>query len=303
MTLALFGLVIFILSFVIGGLNRQTSEKTNLAPSAWFARVIGGLMFFGGVIWACAVIVPAGYKGVLLHFGAVRGQKSEGFHLVVPFVQEVVLMEVRTQKEQSEASAASKDLQIVSTTLALNFRIDSNKVATLYRNVGKEYKARIIDPAVQESIKVVTAQYTAEELIKLRARVKSEVEQDITERLGAYNIIVEPAGLSITNFDFSPEFNKAIEQKQVAQQQAEQQRYILQKAELEKQTAITIAEGKSESAKLNAEALRVQGGSLVIAREWIEKWNGTLPAVYGGGQGMIIDLGTLLRDQPVAAAR
>ncbi len=297
MGLAFFGIVLFVLSFIIGGLNRQTSDKSNLAPTAWIARVVGLVMFVGGVLWACAVIVPAGHRGVLLHLGAVRGLKQEGFHLIAPFLQEVILMEVRTQKEQSEASAASKDLQIVSTTLALNFRVDPDRVHTLYRNVGTEYKARIIDPAVQESIKVVTAQYTAEELIKLRARVKSEVELDITERLGAYNILVEPAGLSITNFDFSPEFNKAIEQKQVAQQQAEQQRYILQKAELEKQTAITIAEGKSESAKLNADALRVQGGSLVIAREWIEKWNGTLPAVYGGGQGMIIDLGTLLENQ------
>jgi regulator of protease activity HflC (stomatin/prohibitin superfamily) len=246
------------------------------------------------------VIVPAGYRGVKIHLGAVRGKLSEGFHFIVPFFQNVELMEVRTQKEESQASAASKDLQIVTTTLALNFRVDPDKVDVLFRNVGTQYKARIIDPAVQESIKVVTAQYTAEELIKLRSKVKAEVELDITERLGAYNIIVEPAGLSITNFDFSPEFNKAIEQKQVAQQQAEQQRYILQKAELEKQTAITIAQGKSEAAKLNAEALRVQGGSLVIAREWIEKWNGTLPAVYGG-QGMIIDLGSLLRDQQTGA--
>ena len=89
---------------------------------------------------------------------------------------------------------------------------------------------------------------------------------------------------------------RAIEAKQVAQQQAEQQRYVLQKAELEKQTAIMIAQGKSEAAKLNAEALKVQGGGLVISREWIEKWDGKLPSVYGGGQGMIIDLGSLMKD-------
>lgn len=300
MGLAFFGILLFIASFVLRGLNTQTSEKTNLRPIAWTTRVIGMVMMVVGVLWASAVIIPAGHYGVKLQLGAVAGRMPEGFHLILPFVQTVVLIEVRTQIEESHATAASKDLQTVATDLALNFRVDPDKVDVLYRNVGPQYIARIIHPAVQESVKVVTAQFTAEDLIKFRAKVKGEVEQEITRRLKSYNLIVEPAGLSITNFDFSPEFNRAIEQKQVAQQQAEQQKYILQKAELEKQTAITIAEGKSKAAQLNAEALKVQGGSLVIAREWIEKWSGTLPSVYSGGpgQGMIIDLGTLLKDNP-----
>jgi regulator of protease activity HflC (stomatin/prohibitin superfamily) len=121
---------------------------------------------------------------------------------------------------------------------------------------------------------------------------------DITKRLKAYDIIVEPSGLSITNFDFSPEFNRAIEQKQVAQQEAEKQKYILQQAELQKQTEVARAEGTAQAAKLNAEALKVQGAGLVIAREWIEKWDGKLPNVYGGtGGGMIFDLSTLMKNQ------
>ena len=100
------------------------------------------------------------------------------------------------------------------------------------------------------------------------------------------------------NFDFSPEFNKAIEQKQVAQQEAEKQKYVLQQAELQKQTAIAKAQGTAEAAKLNAESLKVQGAGLVIAREWIEKWDGKLPSVYGatGSGGMIFDLGSLMRE-------
>jgi regulator of protease activity HflC (stomatin/prohibitin superfamily) len=211
-------------------------------------------------------------------------------------MNQVVVLEVRTQKEESQATAASRDLQNVTTSLALNFRVDASRVVELYRDVGIDYKARVIDPAVQESLKTVTAEYTAEELIKFRPKVKAEVEKEIAQRLGKYNLLVEPSGLSITNFAFSEEFNRAIELKQVAQQQAEQQRYVLQKAELEKQTAVMIAQGKSEAAKLNAEALKVQGGSLVISREWIEKWDGRLPSVYGGGQGMIIDLGSLMKD-------
>jgi regulator of protease activity HflC (stomatin/prohibitin superfamily) len=157
------------------------------------------------------------------------------------------------------------------------------------------YRDRIIDPAVQESIKMVTAQFTAEELIKNRAAVKAAVEADITGRLQQYNILVEPAGLSITNFNFSPEFNAAIEAKQVAQQEFEKQRYVLQKAELERQTTVTKAKGLAEAAQLNARALQAQGGSKVIAREWIDRWDGHLPQVAGSGS-YIIDINSLLKE-------
>jgi regulator of protease activity HflC (stomatin/prohibitin superfamily) len=300
--LAFIGLLIFIASFVLKGLDRQTSDKTNLGPLAWTFRIVGVVIIVVGGLWSAVTIVPAGFKAVLLAFGDVRGTLDPGIHLVVPGVNSTVLMETRTQKESSTATAASRDLQTVTTSLALNFRIDPAKIDKVYENVGTEYKVRIIDPAVQESIKVVTARYTAEELIKNRAQVKAAVEEDITKRLAAYNLIVEPLGLSITNFDFSPEFNRAIEQKQVAQQEAEKQKYVLQQAELEKETEITRAEGKAQAAKLNAAALQVQGGSLVVAREWIEKWNGQLPSVAtgggSGGGGVILDLSTLLRNAP-----
>jgi regulator of protease activity HflC (stomatin/prohibitin superfamily) len=227
-------------------------------------------------------------------------------HLVVPGVNQVVLLEVRTQKEVSQSTAASKDLQVVTANIALNFHINKEQAATLYQNVGTEYRARIIDPVVQESLKVVTARYTAEELIRLRDKVKNEVEKEITQRLGVYNISVEPMGVSITNFDFSEEFNKAIEQKQVAQQMAEKQKYVLQQAQLEAQTSITKAKGVAESGRINAQALQVQGGRLVLAREWIDKWDGKLPAVQGGsgsGGGMILDLRDVMGENAAATAK
>jgi regulator of protease activity HflC (stomatin/prohibitin superfamily) len=249
--------------------------------------VIGILMIIGGAIWGSVTIVPAGYSAVLMRFGAVQGQLNEGIHMIVPGVNSVELLEVRTQKEESTGTAASRDLQVVTTTVALNFRVDRSAVGKLYQNVGKEYKARIIDPTVQESIKVVTSKYTAEDLIRSRAQVKNEIEKEVTDRLSAYNLIVEPNGFSITNFDFSAEFNKAIEAKQVAQQEAEKQKYVLAKAELERQTAVAKAKGEAEAAKLNAEALKVAGGELVVAREWITKWDGQMPTVAGGNQFMI----------------
>jgi regulator of protease activity HflC (stomatin/prohibitin superfamily) len=232
---------------------------------------------------------------VLLRFGAVRGVLSEGIHMIVPYMNRVEFMEVRTQKEESEASAASKDLQMVSTTLALNFHVDPGKAGDLYRRVGLDFKARVIDPAVQESIKMVTAQFTAEQLIKNRSMVKAQVEAEITRRLEAYDVIVEPMGLSITNFSFSRDFELAIEAKQVAQQDAEKQKYVLQMADLQRQTQVTRAQGAAEAARLNAAALQAQGGSKVLAREWIEKWDGHVPTVSGTGNGVILDINSLMK--------
>lgn len=302
MALAILGFIILVFSFVLKGLNKQTPDHVNFTAFAWTARAIGLLMMIGGILMASVVLVQAGNRGVLLRFGAAYGDLAEGIHLITPGMDSVIMMETRTQKEESKATAASKDLQTVTTSLALNFHVDPNKVASIYRNVGTEYNSRIIDPAVQESLKTVTAKYTAEELIKNRAQVKAEVQEDITTRLKAYDILVEPAGLSITNFDFSPEFNHAIEAKQVAQQDAEKQKYVLQQAELQKQTDVTKAEGTAKAAQLNAESLKVQGGALVIAREWIEKWDGKLPSVSGGtgGGGMIFDLSTLIKEGGLA---
>jgi regulator of protease activity HflC (stomatin/prohibitin superfamily) len=292
---AVLGIIILVFSFFMVGLNKRTPESLNLSVWAWVARAFAVILIVGGILIDSVVMVPAGHRAVLMQFGAVKGDLSEGIHLIVPFVNSTELIEVRTQKEESQASAASKDLQIVTTTLALNFHVQPDKVDDLFKNVGNDYVSRIIDPAVQESLKVVTAKFTAEELVKFRSQIKDEVEAEITDRLGTYFIAVEQNGLSIVNFDFSPEFNKAIEEKQVAQQNAEKQRYVLQQAELERQTQVTRAKGQAEAARLTAAALQAQGGGLVIAREWIEKWNGEVPSVSAGsGQNVILDVSSLM---------
>jgi len=300
--LAFFGLVIIVISFVVA--KSVTENRKSFAGGLLAARIFGALLIAVGGIGSGIAIVPAGYRGVLLRFGAVQGVLSEGIHLVVPEVNSVELLEVRTQKEEAQSAAASKDLQTVTTTVAINYHLSEDGVGDLYKKVGRDYRARIIDPVTQESLKGVTARYTAEELIRLREKVKAEVQQEITARLTPYNIVVEPSGVSITNFAFSEEFNRAIEQKQVAQQTAEKQRYVLQQAELQAQTAVTEAKGKAEAARINAQALQAQGGSRVLAREWIDKWDGKLPTVAGGanGGGMIVDLRDLMGAPPANGA-
>ena len=294
----IFGIILIIAAYLLKGVNKATPEKFNLKPVAWVIKIVAIVFIVIGFIASTIVIIPAGNRGVLMRFQAVVGTLTEGIHIIMPYVNTVEIIEVRTQKESSEASAASKDMQIVSTSLALNYHIDPTKTGELYKSVGLDYKSRVIDPAVQESIKMVTAQYTAEELIKSRAAVKSQVEADITRRLLIYDIIVEPGGLSITNFNFSQEFNAAIERKQVAQQEAEQQKYLLQKAELERQTVIAKAKGEAESAKLRALSLQAAGGSKVLAKEWIEKWDGKLPQITSSGSNLIVDLRSLMGTTP-----
>lgn len=291
MGITVLGFFLLALSFLVPAALKSSGHATGPLPAV--GRVVGLLLVIGGLLMACVTIIPAGHRGVLLRFGAVAGVLGEGIHLVVPSVNTVEVMEVRTQKEQAQASAASKDLQTVTATIALNYHVDASGVGRLYQNVGTDYRSRIIDPVVQESLKVVTAHYTAEELIRLRDKVKSEVQAEMMNRLAPYNIAVEPSGVSITNFEFSEEFNKAIEQKQVAQQTMEKQKYVLQQAQLEAQTAITRAKGMAEANRVNAQALQSQGGRLVLTRDWIEKWDGRLPSVQGGN-GLIVDIRDLL---------
>lgn len=263
--------------------------------------LVGLLCIVVGVFGATFITIPAGNRGVLLQFNAVQGVLSDGPHFITPFIQSVEVVEVRTQKETADAAAASKDLQMVQTKVAINFHIDPSGVGKLFQSVGRDFATRIIDPATQETVKAVVANYTAEELINRRSEVKTQIDSALGDRLKAYNIIVEQGGVSLTNFEFSAEFNKAIEQKQVAQQSAEQQKYVLQKAKLEADTAIATAKGRAEAAQLEAAALNAQGGGKVLAKAWIEKWDGHLPTVASGG-GMIIDLKSLLNQKDSGTA-
>ena len=271
----------------------KDSEFGQFKTPARFVAVIGMLI---AMINMGYYSVPAGYRGVLLQFGAVQGVMSEGIHFVVPIMQRVELMEVRTQKEEAIAAAASRDLQNVSTNVAINYHLNPSEVGNLYKNIGLEFASRIIDPATQETVKAVVANYTAEELIRLRSKVKSEIDTMLTSRLSTYNIVIEPNGVSLTNFEFSEDFNKAIEQKQVAQQSAEKSKYELQKAEIDAKTAIARAEGEAQANKIKATALNTLGGSKVLMREWIEKWNGVLPQVVTGGNGLMFNIDSMMKE-------
>ena len=240
------------------------------------------------------VVVEAGHTGVVVTLGAVNeGVLQEGMHLKAPFVQDVVKIDNRIRKLEVTTEAFSKDLQSVDTTLAINYRVDTDKSYSIYKNIGANYESVLVTPAVNEVLKAITATYTAEETVTNRALISDGLVTGLNEKLNSIGLYV--TDVNIIDFDFSDAFITAIEEKQVAQQQ-------LLKAETEKKTAITNAEAEAEAAKVRAEGEAEANQTLakslteeVIENKKIEKWNGELPKVSGSG-GTIIDFGSVDKD-------
>ena len=238
--------------------------------------------------------VPAGYRGIVLMFGAPTGQVlNEGFYtLLPPYIKTVELMNVQVLVYEAPAEAASKDLQMVKTQVALNYTLEPDALVRIYRDLRNEYVDRIIKPAIQEAVKSTTARFTAEELITRRPEVRDAIESVLSQRLSRFGIRI--VAMSITDFDFSEAFNQAIEAKVTAQQQALKAERDLQRVKLEAQQQI-------ERARAEAEALRIQKENvtpeLVRLRQIeaqmkaIEKWDGRMPTVVtAGGPVPLLDV-------------
>ncbi|MCQ2470527.1 MAG: prohibitin family protein [Clostridia bacterium] len=239
----------------------------------------------------CFSIVEPGHTGVIVTLGKVKNSTlQEGIHVKAPFVQQVVKIDNRILKLEVETEAFSKDLQTVTTTLAVNYRVDSSKSYSIYKNIGADYETVLVTPAINEVLKAITAKYTAEESVTNRALISEGLVKGLNEKLNDIGLYV--TDVNIINFDFSEAFITAIEEKQVAQQK-------LLKAETEKQTAITNAEAEAETIKIKADAEADANNTLnksltdkIIEYNKIDKWNGILPQVTGNSSSLI-DMGSL----------
>ncbi len=230
------------------------------------------------------VIVGPGQRGVLLNFGAVSPNVwDEGLHFKVPVYQNVVRMDVRVQKEVTEASSASKDLQDTHSTIAVNFNIIPDKAGWVFQHIGMGYKERVIDPVTQEVVKAVTAKFTAVELITNREKVRTEIKEVLKARMLDYNIAV--VDVSIVNFKFSAQFTQAIENKQTAEQMALKASRDLDRIKIEAQQKIAAAQAEAESLRLQRQNITpdlVELRRIEAMQEAIRKWNGVMPSVTGG---------------------
>lgn len=264
--------------------RKSQSEKAQESKSQNALKVIKNvaiaiLIFM--IIWGSFFIVGPGDKGVI--FNSFTGIKEktydEGLHFKLPIFETPYRFEVRTRIFKDQASAASKDLQVVSTEVALNYHIEKTNVNDLFKNIGANYEERIIDPSIQEVVKATTAKHIAEELITKREVVKEEIKVNLRDRLARSYIILDE--LSITNFDFSPEFNKAIEAKVTAEQ-------LALKAQRDLERIKTEALQNIEKAKGEAESIRIVNEQLLKSPQYIDyltiqKWDGKMPLALGSG--------------------
>ena len=264
------------------------------------------------VVTTATVRIPSGYRGVLLTWGKVEDTVfNEGLNFKIPFSQSVVIMNVQIQKAESIEATATKDLQEVSTTVAVNYKLDPIYVNEVYRDLRQDYVDRVIKPNIEESLKATTALFRAEELITKRAEVKQTFDTILAERLSIFNIQV--IAVSLTDFQFSPSFAAAIDAKVTAEQQAlvsknelemiryEAQQQIIQ-AEAAKNATMRRAEGDAfaQITEANATAKAIQIINAQMTDEyaqylWLTQWDGKLPAVYTKDEsGLIIDVSEFL---------
>ena len=250
----------------------------------FIGSVLGGLPFY---------VVSAGERAVVLRWGAVTDISAEGLHFKVPFMDRVKTVEITTQKEESEAGAASKDLQVVTAKVAVNYNLSPEKVDVLWTQFRGEEQERAIKPAIQEAIKAATAKYTAEELITKRELVKEDIAVNLKESLSKSNIIV--TGVFITDFDFSADFNRSIEQKVKAEQDALTAKNKLEQIKFEAEQTIATARATAESIKLQSDAANndkyVRLKEIEVREQMAKKWNGVLPVnMYASAPLPLLDL-------------
>lgn len=266
---------------------RLSYKEKEEIKGRYYLRKTGKFTLIGTVgIFAFVTIIksfttiPTGYVGVKTRFGQVQDTViQEGLNFKMPYVEKIVKIDCKTQKCEYEMEASSKDLQKVSNIkVAVNYNVDKSKANTLYREIGKDFKGVIIEPAIYESVKQGMSQYTAEELIAKRSEVSNVIVTLLTDKLESRGIAI--TALNITDFSFSQEFDDAIEKKQVTEQQTQQAKYELEKAKVENEKKIENAKTEAEVMKQQNEQITEQTLKLKELENQsalIEKWNGQLP--------------------------
>lgn len=228
--------------------------------------------------------IKSGQVGIRVRFGKVVETKmNEGVNFKIPFIEKIVKMNIQVQKTELETESSSKDLQLVNMKLAVNYRVDGTKATSLYKNVGTKYEDVVLQPAIQESIKAVTSKYTAEELITRRNEVSNECMKELDKKVKKYGLLID--NFNITNFNFSAEFNKAIEEKQVAEQKVLTAKQELEKEKIDAEKKVVSARAEKEANELKQQTLTDN----IIKEKFINKWNGELPKATNGGSILNID--------------
>ena len=258
-------------------------------PSPRNVVIIVALVIILIIAWGTFVIVPAGHRGVVLWWGSVENRiMGEGLNFIVPIAERVIKVDVKVQPHPfREIDASSKEYQNVKMTGMMNFHIDPAYVNDLYQKVGLDFADKVIDPAFNDFVKEVVPTYPIGEILPKREEIRKRAMTKLGDNLSRYHIIVDD--IYFANIRFSPEYEGAIEAKQVAQQQVETQKQVLAQREIEAQQKVATAKGEAQSILVVAQgqaqandALSKSITPILVQYKGIEKWNGILPQVSGG---------------------
>lgn len=245
--------------------------------------ILGGIaVFVIGIVFSAFTVISAGHTGVQITLGEVNPMPlTEGVHFVNP-ISQIRDVDVRLQKaELKGANAGTKDLQVVHTDIVVNFRLDPLKVPHIYKEYGLNVDEKVLGPGINEAFKSVTGHYTSEELVTKRDLVSAEILQHLVAKMAPFNITV--SNISLVNFGFSPEYQKAIEAKVISVQQTAKAQQDLERIKVEAASRIAQADGEAKAIAIQAAAIQSNGGENYVKLQWIEKWNGALPSTMLGG--------------------
>lgn len=236
------------------------------------------------VINSCFFVVSPTERALKITLGRLSDTiYREGFHFKLPFFQTITIVDLTIDRADAIAKSASKDLQNIVTTVAVNYQINEAEILNMYKLVGVNHssiESNVFSSAIQEAVKSATAKYTAEELITKRELVRNEIEGILKDKTKNYGLLISQ--VNIVNFEFSDSFDASIESKVRAEQDALTQRNKLEQVKYEAQQQIERAKAEAETIRISAEAIQKQGGAAYVQLKWIEKWNGQLPTTSLG---------------------
>ena len=298
-----FGILFIVLAIgaLIGKImaaRSNTFRKAGINPttlpygykSIFMGMLIGIAMIVGG---SATVQVPGGHRGVLYTFGAIeKNELGEGLRFIVPFMQHVEFVEVKTTKQEVDSNTVSKDLQPVNSSTTLNYHINPNMAAELRATVSGDVGATIIEPAMQEAIKYATAQFDIQNMIGNRDQVRDKAKQILIDKLTKYGIVLDE--YTITDFSPSKKYMDAVEAKQISEQAAEKAKYDLEKVQTDAQQKVAIAQAEADALRAQRDQITdslLQLRAIENQKAAIEKWDGALPQnIYGSAPVPFLNL-------------